>query len=336
MAQEKNKKIIFNKRPVGVPDEDCFKFLETDIPEISEGQVLVEIHYLSVDPYMRGRMNDRKSYIAPFQVGEVFTGGAVGKIKASKDKKLKEGDFVVGMMSWENYAVVPAKELTKISPELAPISTSLGVLGMPGLTAYFGLLEIGKPKDGETVVVSGAAGAVGTIVGQIAKMKGCRVVGIAGSDEKINYLKNNLGFDEGINYKTTKNLRADLKAACPKGVDVYFENVGGEISDTVITLLNNHARIPLCGQIADYNVTEMPMGPRWQSYLLTRMALLQGFIVGQFSDKYGEGLKQLATWLKEGKLKYKENILEGIESTPDAFLGLFKGENIGKQLVKLK
>ncbi|WP_020534000.1 NADP-dependent oxidoreductase [Flexithrix dorotheae] len=336
MTSKKNTQIIFNKRPVGVPDKDCFRIEETDIPELLEGQVLVEVHYLSVDPYMRGRMNDRKSYIAPFQVGEVLTGGAVGKIVASKDQALKEGDYVMGMMGWENFAAVAAKGLTKVNPDLAPISTSLGILGMPGLTAYFGLLEIGKPKEKETVVVSGAAGAVGTIVGQIAKIKGCRVVGIAGSDEKIDYLKNELGFDEGINYKTSQNLRADLKAACPNGVDVYFENVGGEISDAVITLINNHARIPLCGQIADYNSTEMPVGPRWQSYLLTRMALLQGFLVGQFSDKYGEGIKQLAAWLKEGKLKNKENIVEGIEQTPDAFLGLFKGENIGKQLVKIK
>jgi NADPH-dependent curcumin reductase CurA len=223
----------------------------------------------------------------------------------------------------------------KINPETAPVSTALGVLGMPGLTAYFGLLDIGQPKHGETIVVSGAAGAVGMIVGQIAKIYGCRVVGIAGSDKKTKYLIDELGFDAAINYRTVPYLRKALKEVCPNGVDVYFDNVGGDISDAVISLINKYARIPLCGQISLYNDTKIPMGPRLQPRLLTYSALMKGFIVHNYADRFGEGIRQLAEWLKDKKLKYAENVMEGLENAPKAFIGLFAGENLGKQIVKV-
>lgn len=331
----KNRQVLLNERPKGLPTDSTFKFVETEVPEPKEGEVLVRALYLSVDPYMRGRMNDAKSYVAPFEVGKPLTGGVVGKVVKSNDPKFSEGDYVTARLDWADYTVAEGKYLTKIDPNAAPITTALYVTGMPGLTAYFGLLDIGKPQAGETVVVSGAAGAVGMVVGQIAKLKGCRVVGIAGSDEKINYLKEELGFDEVINYKTTTNIREDLKAACPKGIDVYFDNVGGEISDAVLSLLNFHARVALCGQIAHYNDTKIEKGPRILPYLLTRSVLLKGFIVSDYADRADEGIQQLGEWLKEGKIKYKETIYEGLENAPDAFLGLFRGDNLGKMLVKV-
>lgn len=332
---EKNRQVLLAERPKGMPDDSTFKFVETDVPEPKEGQVLVRALYLSVDPYMRGRMSDAKSYAEPFEVGKALMGGVVGKVVKSNDANFSEGDYVTGMLKWADYTAINGKHLQKIDPNAAPISTALYVTGMPGLTAYFGLLEIGQPKEGETVVISGAAGAVGMIVGQIAKLKGSRVVGIAGSDEKIAYLKEELGFDEVINYKTTENIRNDIKAACPKGVDVYFDNVGGEISDAVLSLLNFHARVALCGQIAHYNATKIEQGPRILPYLLTRSVLLKGFIVSDYEDKFQDGIKQLSEWLKEGKITYKETITEGLENAPDAFLGLFRGDNLGKQLVKV-
>jgi NADPH-dependent curcumin reductase CurA len=236
---------------------------------------------------------------------------------------------------WSECSVADEKEVRKIDPEIAPVSTALGILGMTGLTAYFGLLDIGKPKQGETIVVSGAAGAVGMVVGQIGKIHGCRVVGIAGSDKKTQYLMDELGFDTAINYRTVPQLRKTLKEACPEGVDIYFDNVGGEISDAVISLINNHARIPLCGQISLYNEKHIPTGPRIEPRLLTCSALMQGFIVRNYEDRFDEGIRQLAEWLKEKKLKYAENIIDGLENTPKAFIGLFKGENLGKQIVKV-
>lgn len=331
----KNRQVLFAKRPQGMPDESTFQFVETDVPELKDGEVLVRTLYLSVDPYMRGRMNAAKSYAPPFEVGKPLKGGIIGKVVQSKDPNFLEGDYVSARLDWADYSVVNGKRLHKIDPNLSPITAALHVAGMPGLTAYFGLIDIGKPKAGETVVVSGAAGAVGSVAGQIAKLKGCRVVGIAGSDEKLAYLKNELGFDEAINYKTTANLRDALENACPNGIDIYFDNVGGKVTDAAAFLLNFHARFVLCGQIAHYNDAKVEMGPRFLPYFLTRSVLLKGFIVSDYEDRIEEGCQQLAAWLKEGKLKYKETIVEGLEHAPDAFLGLFRGENIGKMLVKV-
>ncbi|TYR81576.1 NADP-dependent oxidoreductase [Priestia megaterium] len=329
-----NEQILFVERPKGTPTKETFRFEEIPMPEAKEEEVVIQTLYLSVDPYMRGRMNDQKSYVPPFQLNEPLAGGIVGRVVETKSAKFQEGDIVTGLLEWKRYLAVPAKYLQKVNPELAPITTALGVLGMPGLTAYFGLLDIGQPKEGETVVVSGAAGAVGTIVGQIAKIKGARVVGIAGSADKITYLKDELGFDAVINYKTD-NVKEALKEACPNGVDVYFENVGGEISDAVTSLLNKFARIPLCGQISLYNLEKPDIGPRIQSQLLINSALMKGFIVNDYADRFPEGVKQLGEWVQQGKIKYSENIVEGFENVPEAFLGLFSGANLGKQLVKV-
>jgi NADPH-dependent curcumin reductase CurA len=318
-----------------MPDEGCFKLVTSSMPQPTNGQVLVRTRFISVDPYMRGRMNDRKSYVPPFQLNEVLNGGVVGEVVESKSNNFSKGDVVVGNLGWQDYSIAGEKEVRKINSDIAPVSTALGVLGMPGLTAYFGLLEIGQPKQGETVVVSGAAGAVGTIVGQIAKLHGCRVVGIAGSDKKTKYLIDELGFDTAINYRAGPDLRKVLEDACPNGVDVYFDNVGGDISDAVLSLINNNARIPLCGQISLYNETHIPMGPRIQPQLLTHSALMKGFLVRNYADRFDEGIRQLAGWLKEKKLKYAENVVEGLENAPKAFIGLFAGENLGKQLVKI-
>lgn len=332
---EQNQKILLASRPQGMPTKDNFIFTEAPMPEIGTGQVLVRTLYLSVDPYMRGRMSDRKSYVPPYRLNEVITGGIVGEVIQSKTNEFAEGDYVIGNLSWQRYNAADAAEVRKIDPAMAPISTHLGVLGMPGLTAYFGLLHIGQPKEGETVVISGAAGAVGMIVGQIAKIKGARVVGIAGSEEKNSYLVEELGFDAAINYKTTPNMKKALEEACPNGVDVYFDNVGGEISDAVLTLLNHGARIPVCGQIALYNLEAPDVGPRAQSQLVITSSLMKGFIVSDYAKHFKEGAAELAQWVQEGKIKYKETVVEGFENTIDAFLGLFKGENIGKQIVKV-
>ena len=335
MQQQINRQILLVKRPIGIPDERCFKLVTSAMPQPVNGQVLLRTRFLSVDPYMRGRMNDRKSYVAPFQLNEVLNGGVVGEVVESNSNDFARGNFVVGNLGWQDYSVAGEKEVRKINPDIAPVSTALGVLGMPGLTAYFGLLDIGKPKRDETVVVSGAAGAVGTVVGQIAKIHGCRIVGIAGSDKKTKYLINELGFDAAINYRAAPNLGVALKEACPNGVDIYFDNVGGDISDAVLSLINNNARIPLCGQISLYNETQIPMGPRIQPQLLTHSALMQGFIVRNYAARFDEGILQLAVWLNEKKLKYAESVVEGLENAPKAFIGLFAGENLGKQLVKV-
>jgi len=335
MQQQINRQILLVKRPAAIPDENCFKLVTSEIPHPMNGQVLLQTRFLSVDPYMRGRMNDRKSYIAPFQLNEVLNGGIVGEVIESKSKSLVKGNFVVGNLGWQDYSIAGEKEVRKINPEIAPVSTALGVLGMPGLTAYFGLLDIGQPNQDDTIVISGAAGAVGTIVGQLAKIHGCHVVGIAGSDRKTRYLVDELGFDDAINYRTASNLRNALKKACPDGVDIYFDNVGGEISDAVLSLINNNARIPLCGQISLYNETQLPTGPRIQPQLLTHSALMKGFIVQNYADHFEEGISQLAFWLREKKLKYAEDITDGLENTPKSFIGLFAGKNLGKQLVKV-
>ena len=329
-----NTEIRFASRPAGMPTLDNFQTVDTEVPELNDGEVLVRTLYISVDPYLRGRMRPGRSYVPPFEVGEVITSGAVGEVVESRSPQFQTGDIVTGMMGWRLYNVLKAAELRKIDARVAPVTTSLGVLGIPGLTAYFGLLDIGQPKEGETVVVSGAAGAVGMTVCQIAKLKGCRAVGIAGSDEKNEYLKKELGVDATINYKRGAVAEA-LKEACPKGVDVYFDNVGGEVSDAVLPLLNHGARISICGQISLYNLDKPDIGPRPQAYLLVNSALMKGFIIIDYAPRFPEGVMQLAQWLAAGKLKYAETIVEGFENTPQAFIGLFSGENLGKQIVKV-
>jgi len=326
--------IILTSRPKGLPTPDNFQTENYELPETEAGEVLLKAVYFSVDPYMRGRMNDAKSYVPPFETGKPLAGSVVAKVLESKSNNFKTDDMVIGMLPWRKEMIAAEKDLKVIDTTTAPASYYLGILGMTGLTAYFGLMQIGKPKAGETVVVSGAAGAVGVVVGQIAKTLGCHVVGIAGTDEKIKLLKDQFNFDEAINYKTTPDINKAIAAACPKGVDIYFDNVGGVISDAVISNINFHARIPLCGQISLYNSTEIPMGPRIQPMLLTRSVLMQGFIVSNYKDQFPEGIRQLAQWVKEGKLKFSETIEKGFEKLPSALLGLFKGENTGKMIVE--
>ena len=330
-----NRQITLAARPTGFPTDSDFKLVETPVPSPAEGQFLTRALYLSVDPYMRGRMSEGPSYAAPVKLGEVMTGGVVGEIVESRHPRFQAGEIVVGLFGWQDYAISDGQGVMKVDPSLAPISTALGVLGMPGLTAYFGLLDIAQPKAGETLVVSGAAGAVGSIVGQIGKIKGCRVVGVAGGDDKIDYIVNQLGFDAGFNYKTTPDYLAKLKELCPRGIDCYFDNVGGGLTDAVLRLINPRARIAICGQISQYNLEKPELGPRLLSMLLIRTARAEGFLVFQFADRYAEGLRQLAQWLREGKLRYREHIVEGLENAPRAFMGMLRGENIGKQLVKV-
>ncbi len=336
MPAMKNKQIILASRPTGMPAMDNFATVDAEVPQPKDGEVLVRTRYLSVDPYMRGRMSDRKSYVAPFAVNEVMNGGVVGEVIESRSAAFKPGDIVTGQLRWQLYSVAGAGELRKVDPNLAPVTTALGVLGMPGLTAYFGLMDSGKPREGETVVVSGAAGAVGMTVCQIAKITGCRVVGIAGSDEKNEYLENELWVDSTINYKTAGDMKQALKAACPNGVDIYFDNVGGDVSDAVLPFINKGARIIICGQISLYNLEQPDVGPRPQPYLLVKSALMQGFIITDYAPRFAEGVTQLGQWLREGKMKYAENIVDGFENTPRAFLGLFSGDNLGKQLVRVE
>ncbi|RNA70465.1 NADP-dependent oxidoreductase [Alteribacter keqinensis] len=327
--------ITLAKRPEGLPGQEHFSFEKTDVPSPQKGEVLIQSIYISVDPYMRGRMEDTKSYVEPFQVGRVIDGGVVGKVVESESDKFSKGDYVIGHLGWKEYSTARESIIRKVDKNLAPLSAYLGVLGMPGLTAYFGMTDIGQPEDGETVVISGAAGAVGMIAGQIAKVHGAKVIGIAGSDEKVSLLKEDAGFDEAINYKTTSDIHTALREACPNGVDVYFDNVGGEISDAVYPLLNDFARIPQCGAISSYNKGGDDVGPRIQTYMIKARVRLQGFIVSDYADRFDEGAKQLGMWLQEGKLTYKETINEGFDKIPDAFLGLFSGENTGKQLIKV-
>jgi NADPH-dependent curcumin reductase CurA len=330
-----NRQITLAARPVGFPKESDFKLVESPLPTPGPGQMLVRALYLSVDPYMRGRMSSAKSYAASVELGDVMTGGVVGQVVESHHPQFAAGEIVEGMFGWQQYAASDGKGVRKVDPKLAPISTALGVLGMPGMTAYFGLLEIGKPQPGETVVVSGAAGAVGSLVGQIAKIVGCHVVGIAGTDEKVRYVVEELGFDSAFNYHSTANYYRKLIELCPQGVDVYFDNVGGTITDAVVRLINVRARLVICGQISQYDLTRPETGPRWLWALIVKQARAEGFLVFQFADRFEEGLRQMARWLQEGKLKYRESIVEGIENAPRAFLGMLKGENIGKQLVKV-
>ena len=318
-----------------MPKESDFQLTESPLPAPQDGQVVVKTHYLSVDPYMRGRLTGVRTYADPVNIGDVMVGGAVGEVIQSRASSLKPGDFVVGAWGWQQYAVVDAKTTQKLNPELAPISTALGVLGMPGMTAYFGFLEICQPKPGETVVVSGAAGAVGSLVGQIAKIKGCRAIGIAGGDDKIEYIVKDLGFDGGFNYKTTTDYGARLKELCPNGIDCYFDNVGGAITDSVFPQLNVYARVSVCGQISHYNQEKPEPGPRLLGFILVKQVKVEGFIVVRWQNRWAEGIAQMAQWIKEGKIRYHEDVVNGFENTPRAFIEMLRGKNLGKMLVKI-
>ncbi|TDD76950.1 NADP-dependent oxidoreductase [Flavobacterium caseinilyticum] len=328
------KQIVLAARPNGTPILNDFRFEDIELDELQQGEVLLQGMYYSVDPYMRGRMNEGKSYVPPFELNKAIEGGVLATVLESKSDLFKTGDVVLGSLPWSEKMIASDKNLQKIESTVESLTYYLGILGMTGLTAYFGLMHIGKPKAGETVVVSGAAGAVGIVVGQIAKIHGARVIGIAGSDEKASLLKQEFGYDDVINYKTTGNIKNAIANLCPNGVDVYFDNVGGEISDAVIQNLNFHARIALCGQISLYNSTKIPLGPRIQPMLLTRSVLMQGFIISNFQKDFPEGIAQLSKWVNEGKLKFTETIIEGFDQLPAALLGLFKGENKGKMIVK--
>tara|TARA_B110000977_G_C11022023_1_gene471705 strand:+ start:378 stop:1373 length:996 start_codon:yes stop_codon:yes gene_type:complete len=330
-----NKTIILEKRPLGKPKLSDFKFVSNDVEPITDGELLLKTTYVSVDPYLRGRMNDAKSYIPPFELYKPIMSGIIAEVVDSKNPAFIKGDFVSGMLEWKEFQKSNGEGLLKVDASKAPLSSYLGVLGMTGLTAFLGLTEIGKPKKGETIVVSGAAGAVGSIVGQIAKIYGCKVIGIAGTDEKGTMLKSSLGFDETINYKTTKNLSAAIKEVAPNGVDIYFDNVGGSISDAVLVNINQFARIVVCGAISVYNNTELPKSISVQPFLVRNSAIMQGFIVFNYAEKHPEAIAQLSQWLAEDKLTYSETIAEGFDNIPQAFLDLFEGKNRGKMLVKI-
>jgi NADPH-dependent curcumin reductase CurA len=330
-----NRQITVAARPVGMPQPSDFHLEESPMPSPGGGEVLVQALYLSVDPYMRGRLTGVTTYARGLELGEVMVGGVVGRVLESNDPRRSAGDIVEGMLGWQEFAVAPAKSLRRIDPADGPISSALYVLGMPGLTAYFGLLEICRPQPAETVVVSGAAGAVGSLVGQIARIKRCRVIGIAGSNEKVRFLVEDLGFDAAFNYRETPDYAAKLKELCPKGVDVYFDNVGGAITDAVMRRIATHARVAVCGQISQYNSVAPETGPRWLSQLVVKQAKVEGFLVSQFAARFETGIKQLSTWLKEKRLHYREDIVDGLENAPHAFIRMLEGKNIGKQLVKV-
>jgi NADPH-dependent curcumin reductase CurA len=321
-----NKQVLLASRPQGAVTEDNFRIVETPVVKPGDGEVLVRNEWLSLDPYMRGRMNDVKSYVKCVAIGEVMVGQTVGEVVESRDANFKPGDKVATPSGWQLYGVVSGKELTRIDAQRAPASAYLGVLGMPGMTAWFGLLEIGQPKPGNTVVVSAASGAVGSVVGQLAKLKGCRAVGIAGGRAKCDYVVNELGFDACIDYKAG-DLLAQLREQCPQGIDVNFENVGGAILDTILRVMNMRSRIVVCGLISEYNATE-PYGYTMLRSVLVNRIRMQGMIV--FDWKEG-----LSGYLAEGKLKYRESIVEGIDNAPKGLIALLKGENFGKQLIKL-
>ena len=330
-----NKTIILEKRPVGKPILADFKFTNEEKPLIGTGEILLKTSYVSVDPYLRGRMSDAKSYAEPFQLHQPIRSGIIAEVLESNHTGFSKGDFVSGLLQWKEYQKSDGVGLLKVDQAKAPLSAYLGVLGMTGLTAYLGLTEIGKPMKGETLVVSGAAGAVGSVVGQIGKLLGCRVVGIAGTDEKVEVLKSKYGFDEGINYNATNNMKESISALCPNGVDIYFDNVGGEISDGILANINKFARIIICGSISVYNETTVPMGPRVEPLLIKSSALMQGFIVGNYATKFPEAMQQLSIWLKGGKLTYSETIIDGFDNIPQAFIDLFEGKNNGKMIVRI-
>ena len=328
-----NMQVLLASRPVGWVTEANFNIVETPVAKPGEGQILVRNHFLSLDPYMRGRMDEGKSYAVKQEIGQVMVGGTVGEVVESNNSKFKVGDIVTGYYGWQQYGCSDGTGVNKVDTSRVPMSAYLGVIGMPGVTAWVGLLDICQPKAGETVVVSAASGAVGSAVGQIAKLKGCRTVGIAGGKEKCDYVVQELGFDACVDYKAG-NLHQDLKAATPEGIDCYFENVGGEILDAVLRRTNAFARIAVCGLISQYNATE-PYGVKTFQAILVNRIKVQGFIVSDRLNLWPPALADLAGWVAAGKLKYRETVEQGLENAPKAFIGLLKGQNFGKQLVKL-
>ena len=333
MSESMNQQILLKSYPTGEPKESDFALVETAIPEPGEGEILSSTIYLSLDPYMRGRMSDRESYATPAKLGEVMMGSNVSQVVKSNNPKFSAGDFVLGYGGWQDYAIAQGETLRKLDPSQVPISYALGITGMPGMTAYFALLDIGKPKAGETIVVSAASGAVGAVVGQISKIKDCRAVGIAGSDEKCDYIVNQLGFDACINRKT-QDLNSALKAACPNGIDIYVDHTAGPILEAVLQNINLGARIPLVGLISQYNAETPPPGPNLMP-LLVKRALIQGFLVGDYQQRHEEFINDMSQWLLAGKLKYREDIVQGLKNAPHAFIGLLKGENFGKLIVQV-
>jgi NADPH-dependent curcumin reductase CurA len=331
------KRVILVSRPVGEPRASDFRIEDYAPPAPGEGQVLLRTIWLSLDPYMRGRMSDGPSYATPVPIGGVMEGGTVSEVIASNNPDFAKGDIVLSRAGWQTHALSDGTGLRKIDPKLGPVSAAVGVLGMPGMTAYTGLLDIGKPQAGETVVVAAASGAVGSAVGQIAKIKGARAVGIAGGKEKCDYVRGELGFDDCLDHRDP-NLAAKLKEACPKGIDIYFENIGGAVFEAVFPLFNAFARMPVCGLIAHYNDTQ-PSAPKWATSLmravLTKRLTIRGFIVSDFSARHADFLRDMSGWVREGKVKHREFITEGIDSAPAAFMGLLKGANFGKQLVRV-
>jgi NADPH-dependent curcumin reductase len=338
MKATKNRRIVLAARPVGEPIDENFRLEESDIPAPGEGETLLRTVYLSLDPYMRGRMNEGPSYAPPVEVGQVMEGGAVSEVVESKAAELRPGDLVVGHTGWQEYSVAAAKSLRRIDPNRAPISTALGILGMPGLTAYTGLLNIGQPKAGETVVIAAAAGAVGSAVGQIAKIKGCRAVGIAGGTQKCDLVVKEFGFDACVDYHS-RTFARELKGACPQGVDIYFENVGGLVFGAVLPLLNPFGRVPVCGLISQYNATGLPSGPDRVPLLLgailVKRLTFRGFIVTDFWGQQAEFEREMTQWLHAGRVTYREDVVDGLHNAVAAFKGLFRGQNVGKLLVRV-
>ncbi|MBW2961471.1 NADP-dependent oxidoreductase [Mesonia aestuariivivens] len=332
----KTQSILLKQRPEKTPQNSDFEFKEEEVSTPKSNEVLLKSIYISVDPYLRGRMRDVESYIEPFQLNEPITSAIIAKVEKSEHENFKEGDYVLGHLAWKEYQVAKGENLRKVDPKQANLSAYLGILGMTGLTAYFGLTEIGAPKEGETVLVSGAAGAVGSTVGQIAKIYGCKTIGIAGSDEKIDLIKGKFNYDEGINYKTTDNMKEAISKAATNGIDVYYDNVGGEILDATLQNINRNGRVINCGAISQYNKDETATGPRVEGILIKKSVKMQGFTLqNDFGEKFNEGTKKLAQWLQEGKLNYEETIREGFEKVPQAFIDLFSGENKGKMVVKV-
>ncbi|MFQ5534533.1 MAG: NADP-dependent oxidoreductase [Sphingomonadales bacterium] len=334
MTADTNKRIILASRPLGWVSEDNFEITESARPEPADGQVLIRVIHLSLDPYMRARMNDVKSYVPPFQTGEVISGGAIGEIVASRNPGFAEGDIVSGMLGWEQYSISNGAGLIKLDPGLAPLPSFLGVLGMPGFTAYVGLIKIGQPRAGETVFVSAASGAVGSVVGQIAKIKGCRAAGSAGTDEKVRFITDELGFDAAFNYKT-EHPHQTLATTCPDGIDINFENVGGETLEAALAHMNPFGRIAFCGAISQYNDTAPPPGPRNLVSIIGKRLRMEGFIVSDHSDLLPDFTRDMSRWLQEGRVKARETVIQGLENTPKAFVGLFKGENFGKLVTQV-
>ena len=330
-----NRQIVLAARPDGVPKESDFKLATGPVPEPKNGEVLVRAMYLSIDPVMRMRMSDVKSYAPPVELGGLMGGGGIATVIETKSPSLSRGDLVEAPMQWQEYAVLDGARVRKIDPLPQPVTAALGVLGGTGLTAYFGLLDVCHPKAGETVVVSGAAGAVGTIACQIAKIKGCRVAGIAGSDEKVKYILDECGCDAAFNYKTTADYRAKLAELCPQGIDVYFDNTGGPIADAVFGLINVGARISICGQVSQYNKAKKEMGPRFLWELIFTRAKVQGFLTMDYAARFDEARAEMAGWMRTGQLKAREDIVEGFENIPKALIGLLGGDNIGKRIVKV-